>query len=84
MNHGVNPVGREQQLCRHRIAEIHLHERNILHSGDLLDSLVAGLIAVGHIIGHDHIVAGLDKFHGDVASDKSGTAGHKDAFFHIQ
>ena len=84
MDHGVDLVGREQQFGRHRIAEIHLYERDILLSGDLLDTLVAGLIAVGHIIGHDHIVAGLDKFHGDVASDKSGTAGHKDAFFHIQ
>ena len=84
MNDRVDLVGREQQFRGHRVAKIHLHERNVLSSSDFLHTLVAGLVTVGHVVCDNDIVAGLDKLHRDMASDKSGTAGHKNAFFHIQ
>ena len=46
MDHGVDPVVGEQLVHRGGIAEVHLHERNILPSGDFLNSFKAGHVAV--------------------------------------
>ena len=66
-----------------RVAEVHLHQRDVVPPGDLLHPLEAGEVAVGEIIGDHHIVARLDQFHGDVAPDEPRPAGHKHCLFHI-
>ena len=66
-----------------RVAEVHLHQRDVVPPGDLLHPLEAGEVAVGEIIGDHHIVARLDQFHGDVAPDEPRPAGYKHCLFHI-
>ena len=66
-----------------RIAEVHLHQRDIVPAGNLLHALEASQVTVGEIVGDHHVVARLDEFHGDVAPDKPRPAGHKHCLFHI-
>ena len=83
MDHRVDLPGGEQDVGRHRVAEIKLDERDVIPPCYLLHSFETGQVAVGHVVGHDHVVACLYKFHGHVASDESGPAGHKNALFHV-
>ena len=84
MNNSVNLVRSEQELGRDSIAEIHLDERNILPSGDLLHTLETCHVAIGHIVGDNHIVPSLNKLNSHVTANESGSTGHQNALIHIQ
>ena len=79
----VDAVLVEESVHGLHVAEIHFHERDILASGDLLDALEAGQVAVGHIVGHDYVIARIDKLYTYVAADISGSAAYKHSLFHI-
>ena len=81
MDDRVDGIVREDLLHRGRVAEVHLHERKFPFE-NLLHTLEAGAVAVGEIVGHDHVVARLDQFHGHVAPDEPRAAGYKHCFLH--
>ena len=81
MDHGVDRVLLEERIDGGLVAEIHRDQRN-LAAEDGAYPLVVGFIAVGEVVGDDHVIAGLDKFHGYVAADESGSAGHENGLFH--
>ena len=83
MDDRVNGIVGEDLPYGFCIAEIHLHQRNVVPAGNHLHAVEAGEVAVGEIIGDHHIVACLNQFHGDVAPDETRPAGHKHCLFHI-
>ena len=56
------------------VAEIHLDERKVALSCDFLDTLEAGEVAIGKVVGYYYVVSGLDQLDGYVASYVACTA----------
>ena len=81
VDHGVDGVAAEQRLDGGRVAEIYLFKGE-LPAEYGADALVVGFVAIGHVVGDDHVVAGLGELHGHVAPDESGSAGHEYCFLH--
>ena len=78
---GVDVILVEKPVHGGGIAEIYVFEGQLAAEYGA-DALVVGFVTVGHVVGDDYVVACLRKLHGNVASDKSGSAGHKDCFLH--
>ena len=83
MDHGIDGIVRKQFPDRGFVAEIHPHQRDVRTAGNLLHPLETGGIAIGKIVGYDHVIAGLDQFDGHMAADKTGPAGNQNSFTHI-
>ena len=83
MDDRIDLVFGEERLGRGRIAEIHLLEGNVVPSGDFLDPLEAGHVAVGQIVGDHDLIAGPDKFDGHMAPDEARSARYQYSFFHF-
>ena len=83
MDDGVDGIVPEDLLYGGRVAEVHLHQRDVLPAGDLLHAFEARMVTVGEVVGYHHIVARLDEFHGHVASDEARPAGYKHCLFHF-
>ena len=82
MDDGVNGVFGKEGAGLLFIAEIHHFQREVFPSGDLLYALEAGTVAVGEIVGHNHIVARCQQFHRYVAPYKTGAAGYQYRLIH--
>ena len=64
----TSPYGNTKQMCE----------------DFLRDAVEAGHVAVGHVVGHDHVVACLHELHAHVAADVSGASGNQYRLLHFQ
>ena len=75
MDHRIDLFLFEDRCKRRLVQNVRLIECH-LFSGDLLHAIQTLLAGITQVIHYNYIVAGLQKLHACVASDKSGAAGN--------
>ena len=81
MNDCIDSVFLEYHVDRLLVTAVDLLEREVLLPGNFLHAVEACEVTVRKIVSDDHVIAGLDKFHGNMASDIARTTGNQNTFF---
>ena len=82
MDDCINLIISKKLLHQSGVTAVDLLERNVIPSGNLLDSLETCHVAIGQVISHNDIKTSLDQLDRNMTADISGATRNKDSLCH--